>query len=279
MKKKTSIVLLAIPAVVIIAALLEFRPMAAQEHHAPVGYEDTPMLPGGKWHVHDARRPQPKVVTPGTCSTQESPGQPPSDATVLFDGKDLSAWESAKGGPAPWNVEDGYIEVLPHSGDIQTRQKFGDIQLHIEWREPTPPEGESQERGNSGVFLMGVYETQVLDNYHNITYPDGQAGAVYGQYPPFVNACRPPGEWQSYDIIFTAPRFKNGKLVTPAYITTLQNGVAVQNHSRILGDSGHRILATYKTKASEGPLKLQDHGNKVRYRNIWVRALGYNGNN
>ncbi len=126
---------------------------------------------------------------------------------------------------------------------------------------------------------MGVYEIQVLDAYHNITYPDGQTGAVYGQYPPFVNACRPPGKWQTYDIIFTAPRFENGQLKTPAYVTVLQNGVAVQNHSEILGDTGHRILATYATKTSQGPLRLQDHGNKLRYRNIWVRELGNNSNN
>ncbi|MBZ5561983.1 MAG: DUF1080 domain-containing protein [Acidobacteriia bacterium] len=260
------------------AALLALRSVAAQEHHAAVGYEDTPMLPGGKWHVHDGKRPQPKVITPGTCSSQQSPGQPPSDATVLFDGKDLSNWESIKGGPAGWKVEDGYAEVVAGAGDIRTRQEFGDMQLHLEWREPTPPKGESQERGNSGVFLIGAYEIQVLDAYNNITYPDGQTGAVYGQYPPFVNACRPPGEWQTYDIIFTVPRFQNGELKTPAYVTVLQNGVAVQNHSKLLGDTGHRILATYVTKASQGPLRLQDHGNKVRYRNIWVRTLGSNSN-
>ncbi len=261
------------------AAVLALRPAAAQEHHAPIGYTDTPMLPGGKWHVHDPNRPQPKVITPGTCGTQEAPGQPPSDATVLFDGKDLSNWEAVKGGAAGWKVENGYMEVAPGSGDIRTRQEFRDMQLHLEWREPTPPKGESQERGNSGVFLMGVYEIQVLDAYHNITYPDGQTGAVYGQYPPLVNDCRPPGEWQTYDIIFNPPHFEGGELKTPAYVTVLQNGVVVQNHSEILGDTGHRILGTYKTKTSQGPLELQDHGNQVRYRNIWVRALGYNGNN
>lgn len=237
-----------------------------------VGQVDT------RWKIHDLNRPVPPVIEPGTSSTQDSPGRPPSDATILFDGKDLSKWQQQDGTPAKWKVENGYAEVVPKTGELRTKEAFGDCQLHVEFREPTPPHGESQERGNSGVFLIGAYEIQVLDAYNNITYPDGQTGAVYGQYPPFVNACRPPGEWQTYDIIFTVPRFQNGELKTPAYVTVLQNGVAVQNHSKLLGDTGHRILATYVTKASQGPLRLQDHGNKVRYRNIWVRTLGSNSN-
>ncbi len=273
MKTKPWISLLVISSLVVGYTVLALRPLSAQEHHAPVGYEDTPMLPGGKWHVHDGKRPQPRIVTPGTFSTAETPGQPPSDAIVLFDGKDLSQWQSLKGGPAKWKVKDGYMEVTKGTGDIRSREEFGDMQLHVEWREPTPPKGESQERGNSGVFLMGVYEIQVLDSYDNITYPDGQTGSVYGQYPPLVNVCRKPGEWQTYDIIFTASRFNDGNLQTPAYVTVLQNGVVVQNHVAIMGDTGHRIFPKYVFKGSQGPLKLQDHGNPVRYRNVWVRPL------
>jgi len=238
--------------------------------HPPVGYTDTPMLPGGKWHVHDPNRPQPTVVTPGTPTT---PGKAPSDAIVLFDGKDLSKWRTAEGKPAPWNVQDGIIICNPKSGDVFTKEEFGDVQLHIEFATPTPPKGESQERGNSGVFLFGRYELQVLDSYQNRTYADGGCASVYGQYPPLVNASRPPGEWQTYDVVFTAPRFKDGKLESPAYITVFHNGILVQNHSEILGASGHKVLAKYAPHGPKGPIKLQDHGNTTRYRNIWVRPL------
>ncbi len=243
----------------------------------PPGYKDTPLLPGGKWHVHDYDRPQPPVVTPGTCSTQETPGRPPSDAIVLFDGKDLSKWRNAKGGPARWIVKDGYMQVpsrgQPGRGAIRTKAEFGDCQLHIEWAAPAPPRGRSQSRGNSGVFLMGRYEIQVLDSYHNVTYPDGQAAAVYGQYPPLVNACRKPGQWQTYDILFTAPRFQGKKLVRPAYVTVLHNGVLVQNHVKILGATVHKRLPRYRPHGPKGPLMLQDHHCPVRYRNIWIREL------
>jgi hypothetical protein len=268
MKKNWTVFLSAL--IVIAGAALIVSEIRAQEKQAPVGYEDTPMLPGGKWHVHDGRRPQPRVVTPGPFFDEK----PPSDAIVLFDGKDLSKWQSAKGGPAKWKVEDGYFVVEPGTGDIETKEKFGAVQLHLEWSEPTPPEGTSQERGNSGVFLQGQYETQVLDNYHNVTYPDGQAGAVYGQHPPYVNACRPPGEWQSYDIVFTPALWHNGKVSTPAFITTFQNGVLVQNHTEIYGSTGHRIFPRYKPEVGDvGPLLLQDHHNLVRYRNIWIRPI------
>jgi len=246
--------------------------LAAAEHPA-VGYTDTPMLPGGKWHVHDPDRPQPRVVTPGTFSTPTTPGQAPSDAILLFDGKDLSQWRAADGKPAPWNVQDGVIVCKPKSGDIFTKDEFGDIQLHLEFATPTPPHGESQERGNSGVFLFGKYELQVLDSYHNRTYADGSCASIYGQYPPLVNASRPPGEWQSYDVVFIAPRFKDGNLDSPAHITVFHNGVLVQNHSEILGETGHKILAKYTPHPPKGPIKLQDHGNMTRYRNIWVRPL------
>ena len=244
--------------------------------HAPVGYKDTPMLPGGKWHVHDPDRPQPKVVTPGAISTSKTPGKPPSDVSVLFDGKDLSQWRTVDGKPAPWDVQDGAIVCKPRSGDIFTKDEFDDIQLHLEFATPKPARGESQERGNSGVFLFGRYELQVLDSYQNRTYADGGCASIYGQYPPLVNASRPPGEWQTYDVVFIAPRFKEGKLASPAYLTVFHNGVLVQNHAEILGETGHRILAKYTPHGPKGPLKLQDHGNTIRYRNIWVRPLNTN---
>src|SRR3984893_8346514 len=166
---------------------------------------------------NDPERPVPPVIEPGSASTQDSPGHPPSDAVVLFDGKDLSQWLGEDGQPAKWKVTDSAMEVVPHTKSIHTRQPFGDCQLHVEFREPVPPSGESQERGNSGVFLMGLYEIQVLDSYQNKTYADGEASALYGQFPPQVNASRPPGQWQMYDIIFHAPRFaKDGKVLRPA---------------------------------------------------------------
>ncbi len=257
-------------------AVLPSTGMAA-EAHEPVGYTDTPMLPSGKWHVHDPDRPQPTPVTPGTCSTQEEPGKPPADAIVLFDGHDLSKWEDSKGQPSGWVVQDGYMMVppknTPHGGEIRTKQEFGDVQLHVEFATPNPPHGESQGRGNSGVFLLGRYEFQVLDSYHNRTYADGSAASMYGQYPPLVNASRPPGEWQVYDIIFTAPHFENGKVVKPAYLTAFHNGVLVHNHDAYLGPSGHKILAKYRPHPETGPIALQDHGSPIRYRNIWVRPL------
>jgi hypothetical protein len=242
---------------------------------APVGYDDTPMLPGSQWRVHDSRRPQPTVVEPGTSSTPEQAGRPPSDAVVLFDGTDLSRW-TGREGEAKWKVENGYMEVT-RTGDIETREHFGDCQLHLEFATPVEVKGDSQGRGNSGVFLAGRYEIQVLDGYDNLTYADGITASIYGQFPPLVNACRPPGEWQSYDIFFVAPRFQGEQLVSPAYITVVHNGVLVHNHQAALGPTGHRNLSNYdRPHAAEGPLKLQDHGNPVRYRNIWMRRLkGY----
>jgi hypothetical protein len=239
-----------------------------------VGQEHAgPQQPWSKFKVHDMQRPAPPVVTPGTPSTTEQPGKAPSDALVLFDGKDLSKWQSPGGSEPTWPVEDG--AMLSSGGKpIQTKDKFGDIQLHVEWAEPTPPKGDSQGRGNSGVFLNGMFEIQVLDNYNNPTYPDGQCGGIYGQYPPQVNACLPPGQWQTYDIIFTHPRLKNGKVVEPAYVTVIQNGVLLQNHQRIEGPTGHMMVAKYSDNLPDhGPLELQFHGNPVRYRNIWVRKL------
>jgi hypothetical protein len=241
-----------------------------------LGYKDTPILPGGKWHVHDGDRPQPKVVDPGTASTQDAPGRAPSDAVVLFDGKDLSKWRDDKGQPSKWEVQDGAMVAVKGAGQITSRDEFGDCQLHVEWATPTTIVGEGQGRGNSGVFLFGKYEIQVLDNFQNQTYPDGQAASIYGQFPPLVNACRKPGEWQTYDILFTGPRFKDGELVRPAYATILHNGVAVHNHVEILGPMAHRQLPKYTPHGEKGTVGFQDHGNPVRFRNIWVREFkGY----
>lgn len=238
---------------------------------AKVGYDDTPFIPGQKWRVHDSERPQPKIVDTGGA-----PEKAPSDAIVLFDGTDTSAWiNSRDGAPCGWKVENGYMEVQPGVGNIQTKEGFGDCQLHIEWATPTVIEGESQGRGNSGVFLMAKYEIQVLDNYENPTYADGTAGAIYGQCPPLVNPSRPPGEWQTFDIIFEAPRWDaKGKLLCPAYLTVIYNGVVVQHRQAAQGPTGHRTVSDYATPhAATGPLMLQDHRNPVRFRNIWIREL------
>jgi Domain of Unknown Function (DUF1080) len=242
------------------------------------GYTDTPILPGQKWHVHDSNRPHPKMVTPGKVL-----GAPPSDAMVLFDGKDLSRWmqhgrgaERGKDVDPKWPVVDGYFEVAPGTGSLLTRDKFGDVQLHIEWSEPTDIKGQDQNRGNSGVLLMDRYEIQVLDSWVNVTYADGQAGSLYGQWPPLVNPIRPPGEWQAYDIVFEAPRFDGEKLVRPAMATVFFNGVLVHHRKEILGTMVHRAVAKYSPHGAEEPLSLQDHGHKVRYRNVWIRRLqGY----
>lgn len=243
----------------------------AQNAQKPsLGYTDTPMLPGGKWHVHDGNRPQPRVVTPGAPL-----GAAPSDAEVLFGGADLSKWQSANGsGPARWKIESGDLVVSPGAGNISTREAFGDCQLHVEWSTPSPPKGDGQDRGNSGVFLMSRYEIQVLDSYQAQTYPDGQAAAIYGQFPPLVNAARRPGEWQVYDIVFTAPRFKGNALAAPAFVTVFHNGVVVHDHTALIGATGHRVLGSYTPHDLKGPLTLQDHAHPVRYRNIWIRPLG-----
>ena len=253
-------------------------PGPAPVHPRSVGYDDTPFISGQEWRVHDSRRPQPRVVTPGTPSTPEAPGQLPSDAVVLFDGRDLASWVSVKdGGPAGWKVEHGYVEVASRSGDICTRQEFGDCQLHVEWAAPTEVKGRGQGRGNSGVFLMGRYEIQVLDGFDNPTYADGTTAAVYGQYPPLVNACRRPGEWQAYDIVWITPRFDGDRLVSPAYVTIFHNGVLVHHHRELLGLTAHRTAPPYAAHPPVGPLRLQDHGDLVRYRHIWYRPLEGSG--
>jgi hypothetical protein len=202
-----------------------------------------------------------------------NPGPPPSDAIVLFDGQDLRQWQGDKGRPARWKIEDGAM-VVNGTGNIRTRQAFGDCQLHFEWATPAKVEGEGQGRGNSGVFLMGHYEVQVLDSYQNKTYYHGQAGAIYKQSPPLVNASRKPGEWQSFDIIFHAPkRDAEGKVIKPATLTVLHNGVLIQDHFEILGTTYNDRAPVYDPHADKMPISLQDHGNPVRYRNIWIREL------
>ena len=240
---------------------------------ASLGYDDTPVIPGQQWKVHDPSRPQPRIVRPGTESSQERPGTPPSDAVVLFDGTSLDNWESRKGGPAQWKVENGYMEVVAKAGGIRTREQFGDCQLHVEWASPAKVEGDSQGRGNSGVFLMGIYEIQVLDCFNNPTYSDGTTAAIYGQFPPLVNACREPGQWQTYDIVFVAPRFDGEKLISPCRITVIHNGVVVHHDTTLVGPTTHRKVEQYRAHPATGPLELQDHGNPVRFRNIWYRPL------
>ncbi|MGE3308776.1 MAG: family 16 glycoside hydrolase [Limisphaerales bacterium] len=227
------------------------------------------------WAQHDWNRPRPAIIEPATPSTQERPGKPPSDAVVLFDGSSVSPWVSMNGSAPKWVVKDGSLECVRGSGYIRTLQAFGDCQLHVEWAAPTPPEGTSQGRGNSGVFLMGLYEVQVLDSHGNITYADGQAAAAYGQHPPLVNASLPPGQWQTYDILFTRPRFnEQGEVTSPARLTVLHNGVLVQNNVELVGPTGWLRRQPYKAHPDKLPISLQDHGNPVRYRNIWVRELG-----
>jgi len=250
--------LLALPAVRILAA---------------EGYTDTPMQPDGKWHVHDPDRPKPKIITPPEHFSQGAPA--PSDATVLFDGQDFSKWQSEQGGEVKWKIEDGYMETTK-TGRIRTKDEFGDFQLHIEWATPAKVEGNGQGRGNNGVNIYGRYEIQVLDSYNNPTYADGQASAIYGQKPPLVNASKPPGEWQTYDIIWECPRWdESGKLVKKAYVTVLHNGVVVHHRQELYGSTPYRALGNYnRPQPPHGFLELYEHGNPVRFRNIWIRPLG-----
>ena len=251
----------------------------AQVVPSGLGYKGTPQIPFTQWHVHQGDRPQPRVVKPGETFSHNAPA--PSDAVVLFDGKDLSQWESARGGPANWPVENGYVSSI-RGGGIHTKQKFPDFQLHLEFAAPSPPRGTGQGRGNSGVLINGMYEVQVLDSYQSQTYPDGQCGALYGQTPPLVNACKPPGEWQTYDIIFESPRWDaDQKLIKKANVTVIQNGVVLHHKREYLGATDgiggvpHTSLGNYnKVHGPEVMIELQDHANPVRYRNIWVRPLG-----
>ncbi len=251
-----------------------------QEKVYPTGYTDTPFLPGDKWRVHDDARPRPKVVTPGATASSA-----PSDATVLFDGTDLSQWIMSKDkSPADWILGEGYMEVPPKGqgvgGSIRTKADFsGDFQLHVEWASPAEVKSQSQGRGNSGVFFPGGYELQVLDSYQNKSYADGQASALYGWKPPLVNACREPGQWQTYDIIFEAAQWDaEGNLVKKANITVIHNGVVTHHRQEYLGTTRHRKVAEYNKPIKMGPIALQNHNNPVRYRNIWIRQLDLNSN-
>lgn len=237
---------------------------------APIGYDDTPMQPNGRWRVHDGTRPYPAVVSVPPMTTS---APAPSDAIVLLGAADdLSAWQMSDGSPATWTMKGGVLQT--GKGMLRTKQDFADMQVHVEFATPSDVKGDSQGRGNSGVFLLGHFEIQVLDSYRNITYPDGQAAAMYGQYPPLVNAARAPGEWQSYDIIFYAPRFTpDGTLAASAIVTVLHNGVVVHHATSFWGPTRHRSVLPYTPAMARGPLALQDHGNPVRYRNIWIRQL------
>jgi hypothetical protein len=232
------------------------------------------VLVAGQFKIHDESRPQPKVVDPGPAA--ERPVPPPSDARVLFDGSGLASWRTKKdGSAAKWKVADGYMEVVAGTGDIETAEGFGDCQLHVEWATPAVVAGEGQHRGNSGVFLMGGrYEVQVLDSFQNKTYPDGQAAALFGQYPPLVNASRGPGQWQSFDIVFRAPRFDaQGALLRPARVTILHNGVLVQDGRVLTGPTAFQKRPPYAAHPGRLPIGLQDHDYPVRFRNIWIREL------
>lgn len=224
--------------------------------------------PAGDPAATEVWDPEPSVVTPG------SPGAPPSDAIVLFDGSSLSAWRHEDGSEVRWRLDDGAMTVVGGTGNIETRQGFGDVQLHIEWRTPAEVRGEGQLRGNSGVFLQQRYEVQVLDSWRNRTYANGQAASVYKQHIPLVNASRPPGEWQSYDIVFRAPAFaEDGSLERAAYVTVFHNGVLVQDHVRLDGPTEYIGEPSYESHPARLPLMLQDHGDPVSFRNIWVREL------
>lgn len=223
-------------------------------------YRDTPVQPWSGYRVHDAARPAPPRVT-------AEPDHPPSDAVVLFDGRDLSRWR-----PSRWKIEDGVIQA--GEGNLISRREFGDCQIHLEWRAPDPPRGNPMDRGNSGVLLMGLFEIQIFDSYSTLLYPDGQAAAIYGQAPPLVNATRRSGAWQSYDIVFLAPRFNAGKMEEPARVTVFHNGVLVHHNQEIYGAVAHAALPKpYPAGVTMGPLVLTGHRNPVRFRNIWIRPL------
>ena len=272
-----ALVLAALPAGALAQASKKKKGGAEVDHS--MGYDSTPVLPGQKWRVHDIARPHPRVVAPGTESSPQRAGRAPSDAIVLFDGKDLSQWmamgkgKDAKLMPPAWKVENGYMEVVSGAGSLVSKEKFGDCQIHVEWASPDPPADKGQWRGNSGVMIMSRYEIQILDSYKADTYADGQAASIYGQWPPLVNASRAPGEWQSYDIVFEAPRFEGDKLAKPAFVTIFHNGVLMHHHKEIMGGVVHAKLPSYKAHAPEEPIMLQNHNRPARYRSMWVRRL------
>lgn len=242
----------------------------AASHQTLAQNKDYPQPPAMVPEMTEFWTPQPQIVTPAPCG--KIPGAP-SDAITLLGSNDLSQWQHDDGSAVKWNIENGVMTVKPGTGQIRTKKVFGDCQLHIEWSAPTVVKGSSQGRGNSGVFLQGMYEVQILDNYDNETYMNGQAGSIYKQTPPLVNPIRKPGEWNSYDIIFTAPRFKeDGSLQAHGRITVLFNGVVVQNNTLILGTTEYIGLPQIRPHG-DGPIILQDHGDLVKFRNIWIRQL------
>jgi hypothetical protein len=236
----------------------------AKDGSGVYGYKDTPKLPWCQWLVHDPDRPAAKRVESGKTPL---PVPPPSDAVQLFSGKDASQWQAL----GDWKVEEGCL--VSGNGHLATKQSFGDIQLHLEWMAPAGFEGPWYNRGNNGVMLMGLFEIQIFDSYNEKIYPDGACGAIYGQTPPYVNVTRAPGEWQSFDIVFTAAKFDGGKLSAPARVTVFQNGVLVLLNEEIHGETGHRIVPEYHQKTSKGPLTFGGHGCPVRFRNVWLRNL------
>jgi hypothetical protein len=236
----------------------------AKDGSGVYGYKDTPKLPWCQWLCHDPDRPAPKCVNPGKAGP---PAPVPADAIVLFDGTDLSQWQPLRG----WKMEDGCL--LSGNGDFTTKQNFGSAQIHVEFMVPAGFEGPWYNRGNNGVFLMGLFEIQIFDSCNEKIYPDGQCAAIYGQTPPLVNVTRPPGEWQTFDIVFLAPRFDGDKLVAPARVTVFHNGVLVQLNEEIHGETGHRKVPEYKHKVSVGPLALGGHGCPVKFRNLWLRPV------
>ena len=262
-------------AVMVLAVTLSAQILPqAQKPAPPIQYVDTPT---GRWMVHDEARPAPPVVTPGVCGAQETPAKPPADAVVLFDGKDLSNWSDLKGEPSKWVVRDGYMESVKGAGYVRTKQEFGSVQVHVEFATPSLVTGSGQGRGNSGVFLQGQYEVQVLDSYENKTYPDGQCGALYGRAVPLVNASCKPGQWQTYDIIYHRPTFDQaGKVTKKAVFTVIHNGILIQDHVALEGGTGWigpHTITDYTPHADKGPLMFQDHNNPVRFRNVWIREL------
>lgn len=245
-------------------------PVALLLAAAPFAQNATP--PATKeWGVHDLKRPQPARVTAGTCTANGCTA--PSDAIVLFDGKDLSKW-TGNGGEAKWAVKDGYFQATSGGGNIKTKDSYGSCQIHIEWMVPETCKCESQQGCNSGVFFMDRYELQILGSNPNETYVDGMAGAMYGQHPPMVNPCRPNGQWNTYDVVFHAPVFKkDGTLETEGSMTVFFNGVLVQDNSKILGATAHAAKATYSAHEAKLPIGLQDHGDPLCFRNVWLRPL------
>jgi len=236
----------------------------AKDGSGVYGYKDTPILPWCGYCVHDPDRPAPKRVDPGPAG---APVPAPADAEVLFDGKDLVKWEATD-----WKLVEGCVEAVGGS-NLATKAQYGDFQLHLEWMAPNPPTGEWYNRGNNGVYIMGLYEIQIFDSYTEKLYPDGQAASIYGQTPPLVNSSRPPGQWQTYDMVFKAPVFDGEKLVKPARLTMFHNGLLVHLDAEIHGETGHRVLPAYRHKVSQGPLLLGGHNSPVRFRDIWIRRL------